>query len=128
MKNADKWFSIYIRLRDSNEDGVGECCTCGKHVHWKQGDAGHFVNRQHKSLRYSEDNVHLQCRKCNRFDEGNITGYSIFMINKFGSDILSKLSVAKNVTVKMGKYELSQIAFFYKSKAKELAKLKRIQL
>lgn len=122
MKTADKWFSIYVRLRDSNNELV-KCCTCGKLIHWKESDAGHFVNRKHMSLRYSEINVNAQCRSCNRFDEGNIPSYSLFLIKKYGSEIIDKLLIAKNQTVKI---DFKQIAEFYKSKAKELAKLKGI--
>lgn len=34
--------------------------------------------------RWREDNVHAQCRACNRFDEGNAAGYTLFMIDKYG--------------------------------------------
>lgn len=128
MKQADKWFSIYIRLRDSDENGIIRCCSCGKPVFWKKSDAGHFVNRKHMSLRYSEINVHAQCRECNRFDEGNLPGYSLFITQKYGDDAIKKLLAAKQLTNKMGKFEFKAVAEFYKSKAKEQSKLKRIQI
>ena len=40
-----KWFSIYIRLRDSDENGYGKCFTCGKIIFWKKGDCGHGIGR-----------------------------------------------------------------------------------
>ena len=128
IETADKHFSIYIRLRDSDENGYAKCCSCGKVSHWKDSDAGHFVNRAHKSLRFSEVNVNTQCRHCNRFREGNVTGYAMFMIDKYGRDILEKLEITKNKTHKMGKFELKAIADFYKSRNKELIKLKNFSV
>ena len=51
-----------------------------KIVLWKEADNGHFINRKHMSLRFSETNCNAQCRSCNRFDEGNMTGYNLGMI------------------------------------------------
>ena len=118
VTKLDKVFSIYIRKRDSNESGIGKCCSCGKYVHWKDVDCGHFVNRKHMSLRFSEINCNMQCRSCNRFDEGNIVGYTKFMINKYGIDILDKLEIAKKQTIKFTHFEINELAKYYKTKTK----------
>ena len=128
IQTADKWFSLYIRLRDSDDNGMIRCCSCGKMFHYKSGDAGHYVNRKHKSLRFSEINVHGQCISCNRFSEGNITGYTLFMIEQYGQEIIKKLEIAKKQTVKFGQLEIKATSDFYRNKAKELAKLKGLKL
>lgn len=125
---ADKWFSIYIRIRDSDTNGITTCCSCSKKVQWRQSDAGHYVNRKHMSLRFSEINVNSQCRSCNRFDEGNIPAYGLFLQKKYGDDIIAKLLLTKQKTHKISKYELKEIANFYKVKAKDLANLKHIEI
>lgn len=127
MKTADKWFSLFIRLRDS-KDGIIRCCSCNKAVHWRDSDCGHFINRGNLSLRFSEENCHAQCRACNRFDEGNITGYYRFMQSKYGEETISKMMLAKHQTIKLGKFELKIIAEEYKRKAQELAKKKGLKI
>ena len=127
IATADKWFSLFIRLRDS-EDGVCNCCTCGKMGYWKNMDAGHFVNRQFKALRFNEKNVNAQCRHCNRFCEGNGAEYSLFMIKKYGAGTVEKLIATKHIYTKMGSFEIEQIAKYYSKKVKQLVKNKGIKL
>ena len=34
-----KLFSDYVRLRDSNQYGIGQCISCGKHITvWRKED------------------------------------------------------------------------------------------
>ena len=74
-RKLDDVFSIYIRLRDSDDKGFCRCISCGKIQHWEDVDCGHYVNRSHMGTRYSERNCNAQCRHCNRFMEGNIQNY-----------------------------------------------------
>ena len=71
-KELDKWFSLYIRLRDSNEYGIVQCFTCGKIGHYKKGgmQCGHFQSRRHHATRWNEQNCQVQCVKCNMFEQG----------------------------------------------------------
>ena len=34
-KELDKWFSLFIRLRDATDEGLVQCFTCGKVSHYK---------------------------------------------------------------------------------------------
>lgn len=92
----DRIFSQYIRLRDADNKGYIRCISCGKIVFWKDADNGHFINRKHMSLRFSETNCNAQCRACNRFSEGNMTGYNLGMIKKYGQQTINLLILAKN--------------------------------
>ena len=122
LKNElDKTFSIYIRNRDADENGICKCISCGKHDHWKNMDAGHFINRKHLSLRWDERNVHSQCRRDNRFDEGNIVGYTKAMIKKYGIGILDELEVKKFTTYKPARFDLEILIEHYKG---EISKIK----
>ncbi|MDR0755140.1 MAG: recombination protein NinG [Prevotellaceae bacterium] len=123
---ADKLCSEYTRIRDAGYNELVNCISCGKIVHWKDADAGHYVNRKHMSLRYDERNVNAQCRYCNRFCEGNMIGYHAGLIKKYGEDVIHYLEVKKHNTVKWGKFEyIIQIQEF-EQKIKELKKLKNI--
>lgn len=66
----DKEFSRWIRLRHTDEYGRGMCITCKKTIHWKQGDAGHFISRALLNTRFEPRNVHLQCKGCNGYGNG----------------------------------------------------------
>lgn len=65
-----KVFSEYIRRKDADIDGNVTCITCYTKKHWKQMDAGHFVSRNAKAIKYDERNVHAQCKSCNGFHGG----------------------------------------------------------
>ena len=120
----DKAFSEYIRLRDADEKGYCRCISCGKVRHWKEMDAGHYVNRKHMSLRYNESNVHAQCKACNRYDEGNVSGYTLGLIKKYGKQIIERLNVAKNQVNKIDEFQAQLMLDWYRSKVKELKKSK----
>jgi len=118
----DRIFSEYIRLRDTDENGYGRCISCGKIIHWKEGDAGHYVNRKHLSLRYDEKNVNLQCRSCNRFSEGNAIGYNHGLVEKYGDGVIDYLTVKKFNCCHLGNVEYETLIKYYKKKVKELKK------
>jgi hypothetical protein len=112
---ADDWFSKYIRIRDADNNGYIRCISCGKIVHWKNADAGHFIKRQHIALRFNEQNVNAQCKLCNCFEQGNDIGYAKGLDKKYGPGTADKLRAMKNGTLHLGKFELKVIADHYKA-------------
>jgi 5-methylcytosine-specific restriction endonuclease McrA len=120
LDTLDRVFSEYIRRRDSDSNGYGRCISCGKIIHWKDADAGHFCNRAHMSLRYDEKNVNLQCRHCNRFREGEMLGYSEGLVKKYGPEVLDYLKIKKHNTCKLGPFEIELLKKTYKQKLKDL--------
>lgn len=124
IASLDKVFSEYIRLRDADENGYCKCISSGKIDHWENMDCGHFINRKHMSLRWSEINCNAQCRSDNRFDEGNLEGYRRGLIVKHGPDIIDKLFLAKNTIVKWSSFEMTVLEKDLKKKVVELKKLK----
>ncbi|MEG1950849.1 MAG: recombination protein NinG [Odoribacter sp.] len=125
-EKLDRIFSQYIRLRDVNSDGYGMCISCGKIIHWKEGDAGHYINRAEMSTRYCEKNVHLQCRFDNRFREGNMLGYTKGLIKKYGIGILDELEILKSSTSHLSKFEYDVLIKHYQSEVKRLLKEKNL--
>ena len=122
IQRLDKVFSIFIRLRDSNENGYIRCISCGKIVHWKKSDCGHFINRKHLSTRWHEKNCNAQCRACNRFDEGNFPGYLVGINKKYGTKILDELTLLKYQVSKLTDLEGKLLIDYYKKRVKELEK------
>jgi hypothetical protein len=121
MRKADDAFSLFIRTRDSQkyEGREFDCISCGLRKTIDQADCGHYVNRQHMSLRFSELNCHAQCRKCNRFMEGNIQDYRKGLIKKIGEQKVLMLESAKHITNKISNFELEILAKHYKEETKK---------
>ena len=116
----DRIFSEYIRLRDSDANGYCRCISCGAVHHWRDVDCGHYVNRSHMATRFDERNCNAQCRKCNRFDEGNNIGYTKGLIAKYGDKVIDELYVKKYSISKMSKAEFEILIDHYKNEVKKL--------
>ena len=107
IKKLDKVFSLYIRKRDVSSNGLYfMCCSCGQVKNYEQMDAGHYINRRSMPVRWREDNVHGQCRHCNRFSEGNSAGYTLFMIRKYGADRIELLDALSRETANWSESDL----------------------
>lgn len=121
MRKADEAFSLFIRTRDSQpfEGKAFRCISCGRTLPIEQADCGHFINRQHMSLRFSELNCNAQCRHCNRFMEGNFSGYRQGLIEKIGENKVLLLEAQKNQMHKISGFELEVIAKHYKEETKK---------
>ena len=124
IRKLDKIFSEFIRLRDSDDNGICRCISCGKPHHWKEMDNGHFISRRHMSLRYSEKNCNAQCRYCNRFDESNFIGYWHGLTDKYGEGTENTLYAVKHASYKLTKFELRVMIDHYTELVKELKKQK----
>lgn len=111
VKKLDTVFSQYIRRRYAKND-IAECVTCGKKDHWKKMDAGHFMSRKHYSTRWDEDNVQVQCKSCNLYNQGEQYKYSIFL----GSEKSDELYMKSKQTVKISNFELEELIELYKQK------------
>ena len=118
VKKLDIIFSKFIRSRDNN-NGMFKCCSCGQYKPYEQADCGHFINRRWMATRFREDNCHAQCRSCNRFDEGNAVGYTMFMIDKYGKEHVEYLQAIKNAGYKYTDFELEVLIKEYKQKLKK---------
>jgi hypothetical protein len=109
----DKVFSLYIRYRDTMPSGYFRCISCGQIKPFAQADCGHYINRQHMATRFDEMNCNAQCRKCNRFDEGNIQGYRLGLIRKYGEQKVELLELKKNTTRKYSEFEYRALIKYY---------------
>lgn len=128
LKNkAWNLFSIYIRLRDSNNEGFSPCCTCGKVFHWSEMDAGHYISRGYLNTFLNEKNVFAQCRWENRYREGATSAYAIFLVKKFGNGIIEELDDLKNQAVKFSQAYYEEKIEGLKIKIEELKISKGIE-
>ena len=125
-KKLWKVFSEFIRLRDSDGQGIAKCFTCGFRSEWKRFDAGHGIGRQHKSVKYDERNVHSQCKRCNGFEGGNQAIYKEEVEKKYGKGTWDELVLKSRQVCKRGKVEIEVMTEHYKKEVKKLLELKEI--
>jgi len=122
-QRLDKLFSQYIRRKYMNHSGMALCCSCLKWYHISNMDAGHYVSRRQNALRYDERNVHPQCRKCNRFSEGNKAGYTLYLQEKYGPDVIADLNREQHIIKRFRVAELQELIKETRKKMKKLPKL-----
>ena len=122
----DKWFSLFIRLRDSNKGGIGKCITCGRIGHYKTMDCGHFIKRQYLSTRWDEKNCNMQCKHCNAFEQGANEKYAVALEEKYGTGTVQMLQIKKNNKVHMNKFIYEYLIDEYKEKVTALLSSKKL--
>lgn len=119
-KKLDRVFSEYIRKRDCDIGGTTQCVTCNVYKYWKEVDAGHFVKRQHRSVRWDERNVHPQCTRCNHFMGGRQDDMAAYIIQKYGDSTFKELMSLKYQAKKHTRIELEQMIVYYQQKIEKL--------
>ena len=82
LKDAQRFFNIYIRTRDQH---LG-CCSCDKPASWHgQWHASHYRSvGACPALRFNELNVWKSCSVCNNFLSSNALEYRIRLVAKIG--------------------------------------------
>ena len=119
------WFSRYIRKKSADESGLTTCVTCGKPDHWKNLQAGHFIDGRNNSVLFDERLVHVQCFHCNSKRPGCLAGnkviYTLYMLT-LGYDLNDILGFEhlKFKIKKITKQEFEEIADKYERKFNEL--------
>jgi len=115
-KDLDKVFSLYIRLRHASKDGIVKCFTCDKTAHYKKMHAGHFMSRKHHATRWNEDNVQVQCPKCNLFGQGEQYAFGKLLDIRIAEGKAEELQELSRTTVKYMRYEYEDMIKHYKEK------------
>lgn len=134
MKELDKLFSKFIRLRDSISYGpslvIGRCRTCNKEVvvydiatgYNPNAHCGHYVSRTHQATRHNEKNAHLQCAECNTVGLGKPTEMATYIDKKYGPGTAESLVIESKKLTKLFPYEEKELRSFYRKKVRELEK------
>jgi hypothetical protein len=85
MKEAQREFNRYVRLRDAGRP----CICCGDSLAEDRpggaADAGHYRSvGSAPHLRFHEDNCHAQSKRCNRYGGGRAVDYRRGLIARIG--------------------------------------------
>jgi len=115
IKKLDAIFSRWVRLSNSVNE-ICTCVTCGKELHWKDIQAGHFISRKHYSTRWDERNVKPQCVGCNVFKYGEQYKFSLFL----GLKLSKALSLQSNEIRKFSSNELEDMIEKYTERFNKL--------
>jgi hypothetical protein len=123
-KRADRIVSEYIRKRDCLKTtgtlDYGICFTCGKRKPYDELDAGHCISRKYRSLRFHDDNIRIQCRKCNRFDGGEHAEFTVKLQRELGKKRVDKLLKKKREIKKWTIADLEDLIERTKKKIKKI--------
>tara|TARA_R110002072_G_scaffold1891_6_gene15733 strand:+ start:83 stop:493 length:411 start_codon:yes stop_codon:yes gene_type:complete len=126
-KELDKWFSLYIRLREANEYGMVQCFTCGVVRGYKDGmQNGHFQSRKHLATRFDEENCQVQCIKCNMYSQGEQFKFGINLDAKYGEGTSKELEFLARTTFKISRAEYEYNISYYKKAVHNFTKEKSI--
>ena len=127
-KELDKWFSLFIRLREATDEGLVQCFTCGKVSHYKSGmQNGHFQSRKHLTTRWDLKNCQVQCVGCNMFKAGEQYKFSVALDSKYGEGTSEELEILATGTLKITRVEYKIFVAYYKSAVEKLKKEKGIE-
>lgn len=125
-KNKILWpvFSLFTRVRDCvRTTGCSSwalCITCGKRLHIKLLQAGHFIPGRHNANLFYERGCHAQCYNCNINLKGNTLVYMDALIKLYGAGIIEELRENDKQMVKFTMPELQEKIKHYLRKIKEL--------
>ena len=120
VKKAQTAFNAYIRARDKGKT----CISCDTQLGSEPNtfDAGHYRSvGSAPHMRFVEDNVHGQCKHCNKWLGGNHVEYRKRLLERIGEHRLEQIE-NDNVLRKYTKEALEEIAKQYREEARRLAK------
>ena len=96
MDKAWKLQSRAVRMAAADENEQVVCYTCGKKIHYKEAQLGHFI---HDRLDFDlERNLRIQCAGCNcvKYGNKNLAIYGIKLAEELGVEGMKKLRLDAN--------------------------------
>ena len=72
IADLDQVFSLYIRMKYADKNGIVECFTSGKKYHYKNIQCGHFISRSNLATRWLDQNCRPQSEYDNCLLGGNL--------------------------------------------------------
>lgn len=111
-KEADKWFSRYVRYRDGrriNGEWYSQCITSGEWIPFNKVQAGHFMSRRYNNTRFEEENVNAQSFRDNVLFYGEQYKYALAVDAKYGEGTAKKLADMAKLSKKFTVQELEDI-------------------
>jgi len=120
VKKLDEVFSIFIRRRSADSNGMVKCFTSGKIMHWKESQCGHFVSRRHYATRWDEVNCQVQSVGENVFNQGNAPQFAVNLDKMFGVGTAEGLVMKSKNKFKLDFFTLKYLIQQYTDKIEQL--------
>lgn len=102
-----------VRMKAADDHGMVSCVTCGKRIHYKEADGGHWLAKGSCSrFALDETNIHCQCKGCNGFGmkHGSAAhNYTLYMIEMYGKDYIEDMLARKNEVHKLYKADYEEM-------------------
>lgn len=127
-QEAWKWFSIWVRLFYSDQDGYLTCYTCPERGFWK-GDsfqAGHFNQGRTNSILLHEKEVRPQCYSCNCCRYGEQHAFGERLRKEIGEEEFQEVKRQKHKQVKYSKKDWMGFASHYQCESVKIANQKNL--
>jgi hypothetical protein len=99
VAELDRLVSLIVRRRDRR------CVTCGE-VRGLQ--CSHFYSRRYLRTRFDLRNCNAMCPACNRRHNEDAGPYLLFMLERYGEEVVAELDVVKRDASKVTDEELLQ--------------------
>jgi len=125
IKELDRVFSIFIRMRDCNKSWIVICPLCWQKISRKQAQNMHFVSRWVMKHRFDEKNCHAGCMRCNVILHWNYIAYTRRMQKTYWVSYIDKL-IADKWPYKIPTTMLVDMINYYTKKADKLCKEKNL--
>lgn len=114
IKEADRLFSILVRLRGADSRGFNNCYTCQARLSWKELQCGHFMKRGNLQTRYDFDNARSQCENCNCFQDGRYETFRENLIKEIGIFRVNEVQRKARLTLKLSTVDLREMIESFK--------------
>lgn len=122
IKEAQVAVNKFVRLRDAGRGCISCGCSLSDGGTGGGADAGHYRSRgSSPHLRFEVNNIHAQCKRCNRYLAGNAIEFRAGLVVRYGSEYVEALEADQEPRM-YGIPELRTIRDTYRALARELEK------
>lgn len=121
VSDLDQVFSLYIRMKFADVNGIVECFTSGKKYHYKQIQCGHFISRSNLGTRWLELNCRPQSEHDNCMLNGNLAAFE----KKLNEEKPGTVEYLRELSRQISKptiSELKSLIIEYRSKMNQVKK------
>lgn len=121
IQDLDAVFSVYIRLKYADANGMVECFTSSKKYNWKKIQCGHFISRNNLGTRWLEAN----CRPQSEHDNCMLSGNLAIFEKKLEEERKGSVEYLRELSRQIAKptiSELKSLIIEYRSKMNQVKK------
>lgn len=121
-KRLDTIFSILIRLKYTDDNGKGNCYTCGNPLTYHTGQCGHYIKRGNVFTRWDSNNARIQCEECNCIKDGFVSAFRDRLVSELGYKEVAQMEFESKKPYKMFEFDKESLFKQLKAECKELLK------